>query len=460
MVDSSRRYVSQGYKRQNIFDRICKALGDLTIHLQKFSPIKWITSDFKIMRKFLEAYLNLALTLRAISENQVEANEIPFDASTRAQARELYGQMIQINNLIWTAAITDLLFPISYLNLRLQRNDYTVVDALSMVDDCLNKLRQISTDPRPSSNTPNLGLLLLSTVSTSTNNVAMNLDHLLSGQRWKFYGIRNKPSEYGEYIEMNHSEEHSFTWSQYQDLVKHLILKLEERLISKENIRQLYIFRNDLLPFNPPIDRNAIDDIRNYLFEYVDRYSNPAFASEFYQGSDLVIQLADLYQKLSTHEKFSELKMSSPMIFWTTFMDLYPEAFSPQLKRMILSVLSVPVSNAQCERTISLISHAQKKHTMTSLRTIQTILNLKSNGPPVREFDAIRFAKAWHEAGNHLSDEPPRAVAAPAEGGQQCSQETEDGLDIDGEFIAGAVGGSDVNLEDEEEYDSFVHDEL
>ena len=444
IMEEVRKFITTGYKRANIYREVSSLMGETALALGKLSPLRWITSEFDIMHKYLKLYVQLVKTLERISAGiptGVEPTE-NFDRTTKARAHSLANSMREKNNLLWTAAILDMLTPLSILNQALQRNDFTIVDSVLLVEECLNQLRTLARTSSINTNVPNIQRILMSSVSTATNTVPGELEDFVAENNWRLYSGTSSAPYTGESITITRgSSGYSFSWSDMSSIMNDTIRSIERRMINKENLRHLKILRGDLIPTDVEAIGRHIDSI------LIDDQL-PAFAHAYPSVADFRRELIELFTAISSDTDFLKRKSSNSVAFWTYYMDCLPGKFSETMINLILSVLSVPVSNAQCERTISIMSNAQRKAPTTPVATLRRLVNLRSNGPVVPEFDAIRMAKEWIRLGHWLSDcktrmpqEVPNANENTCEGTDE-----ESGIEIEGiGFVAGAVGGSDPN---------------
>lgn len=452
LMDDIRRFIHTGQKRTSVWVQISAAMGVTNAHnIQTLAPIKWITSEFEIMSRFLASYTRVYQTLEKISTSFDD-----FDQEVTDQAQLLLNRLRQRNNLVWMAALVDILTPLSELNLRLQSGTFTIVDATLMVENCLKKLERLkSVDSL--SELANLNLLRLSLLTIDTRRVPEAHD-FFSINELDYYGFDPKnlndenytPTHTGTPVRVSQAagSSNGFSRQRFQEIVDDMINKITIRMASKENIRHLKIFRNDLLPDDPL-------NIGQHFDANVE--SLPAFAHHFPDIQTFRTQYIALITEIIADSEFSSHRYTDAVQFWTYWINRKPQSLTLELTDTILSVLSVPVSNSICERALSILSNAQKKCKNTPLESLRQAMNIKLNGPPLDEFDAIKMAKEWGDKGHWLSDCKLRAKSDPKRPAEEATRDAcpnypdphyqepnPDGIWMDGEFHYGAVGGCDI----------------
>ena len=67
-----------------------------------------------------------------------------------------------------------------------------------------------------------------------------------------------------------------------------------------------------------------------------------------------------------------------------------------RMKKLIRKVLAVPIGSADVERAFSILSHIrnQRRSQLTAYH-IDTMLQIRLNGPKVGQFLPLKYAKSW-----------------------------------------------------------------
>lgn len=460
MMDDVRQFLNTGYKRLNVYRLISEALGEAALLLHKLSPVKWITSEYDIMRRFLTAYVKLVKTLEAI------AGDVEFDQSVRATAKRLHDRMVERDNLLWTGAIVDLLRPVSRMNQLLQGSELSIVDASAITEECLVKLRQILDANAPSEHTPVMNLVRLSLVhqmpDSAHAHVPDRYEEVLLYNSLTFHAVdtnqvstgRHTQTHDGPSIVVTHSEgTPTFSFTRFSQIIRGVIIAIEDRMVDNQNIRHLNLFRNEIIPLDFEQRRSFADDTTNGQL--------PLFAYEYDHLSEFLLDYHALLDALIQHPAFNLKRTARSILFWSYFLEQKSDAFTVRMRRIILSVLSVPVSNAVTERAISIMSNAQKRGRNTSPTTLSKLMNVKINGPKVEDFDAIAHAKEWRAGPHWLSDCKYRVEGDPEKKNEDTCQPTSDvstptGADLGSElgYCEGAVGGCESGEGADPEMDS------
>lgn len=463
ILDDVRQFLNTGYKRHNVYTQISEALGEAALLIMKLSPVKWITSQYDIMRRFLSSYLKLAMTLEAISYDN------NFDRNTRASAQRLLARMLQRDNLIWTAAIVDLLRPVSRMNQQLQASELSIVDASTIIEECLGELQRIMDGGGPSDFTPMINLIRISVVHEEPYSLPVvpnDLNELLNHNTLRLYAIDvNRPippvslihhTHDGPSIVLTHDSNSPspFSFQRFTEIGRAVIEAIEQRMINGQNIRHLQLFRNEIIPS----DRGQ----RNIFVDRIINNQLPLFAYEYNELSEFLSEYHAMLDSVLQHPAFILKRAAKSILFWTFFLEQRSDAFPPRLRRIILSILSIPVSNAVTERSLSIMSNAQRRGRNTKPQTLSRMMNLKINGPGLSDFDAVGYAKEWKRGGHWLSDCKYRAEGDPKKKKDDtCRPETDStapqGADLGPGlgYCEGAVGGCPPGEEVDDEDDGW-----
>lgn len=279
--------------------------------------------------------------------------------------------------------------------------------------------------------TPNLDLVRLSSIVGGTGRVP-NENELLSASNLNFYGFNPRsvgddsyqPTHSGFSIPIDHpiTSPSSFDYSRVRDVVQDMIGRITDRMVSKLNMRQLKIFRDDLLPHNPDNFNDHFDDLIGDQL--------PAFARDMGSVENFRLEYVALINVMRNHPTYNSNRWSDSISFWTYWMKtLSNDYFTVKIWRTILSVLSVPVSNSICKRALSVMSNAQRKCKRTPIEQLKRLMNIKLNGPSLALFDSMKMAKAWRDSGHWLSDCKVRVPQDPNRlEGDNCPSEPEEPL--------------------------------
>ncbi len=97
------------------------------------------------------------------------------------------------------------------------------------------------------------------------------------------------------------------------------------------------------------------------------------------------------------------------MEFWAHFLGLPTVTWKESIRKLVETILAVPIATADVERGFSILTHT--KYDQRSRLTTEHLRNLmfmRINGPPFDKFDAVRYAKAWIESGGMHTDDPTK----------------------------------------------------
>ena len=94
--------------------------------------------------------------------------------------------------------------------------------------------------------------------------------------------------------------------------------------------------------------------------------------------------------------------------FWRKYLNMPPQTFRfpPKIREIITIGMTIPASTADAERAFSLMSRTVTKlRGRLSAETTEAIMRVVFNGPPFKEFPALRVSKRWVEK-NMRADDP------------------------------------------------------
>ena len=73
--------------------------------------------------------------------------------------------------------------------------------------------------------------------------------------------------------------------------------------------------------------------------------------------------------------------------------------WNTNIRAAVEKTLSLPVATADVERGFSILDHVRyDRRSRLTPSNLRDIMFLRINGPPLEQFDAIRYAKAWINA--------------------------------------------------------------
>lgn len=144
-----------------------------------------------------------------------------------------------------------------------------------------------------------------------------------------------------------------------------------------------------------------------------------------------------LLQKMIETTEFLENRKAHPLHFWSKMLATESLPWSKEIKTFIRTILVLPIGSADAERGFSILKHARyDRRSSLVTDTLDAILRLRINGPNIEEFDALKYAKLWEQAGKMLTDAPGGASEESMETQVSAVEEELDEAD-ESELISG-----------------------
>ena len=129
---------------------------------------------------------------------------------------------------------------------------------------------------------------------------------------------------------------------------------------------------------------------------------------------DIGLQLQNLFINVAVkvgYAQFKEWLKFPTEIFFAKLLEAIVDddliEFNVELDRYIASVLTVPAGSSDAERGFSIMNHIldDSRRKRIHVPTIDAILRIRLNGPPLKEFECFKFLEEWKKGGHLQSDE-------------------------------------------------------
>ena len=94
------------------------------------------------------------------------------------------------------------------------------------------------------------------------------------------------------------------------------------------------------------------------------------------------------------------------MAFWSQLLK-WPEVnWGNSIKRLLQTVLSIPISSAEAERGFSTLEYIRDTHrSRLTPRNLAAMMRININGPDELDyFEAAKYARKWIDGGNLATD--------------------------------------------------------
>lgn len=98
---------------------------------------------------------------------------------------------------------------------------------------------------------------------------------------------------------------------------------------------------------------------------------------------------------------------TKPFVFWSILLKDPSIAWQTNTKKLINTILVLPVGSAEAERGFSIMNYIKSKRRARLLpETLDHIMRIRINGPEVKKFAARKYAKAWVNEKHMRTDDP------------------------------------------------------
>lgn len=186
--------------------------------------------------------------------------------------------------------------------------------------------------------------------------------------------------------------------------VENLLLEVE-RYFPEGSMKMFSVF----LPRNLP---KVSGEVFSYAPRAIEAANKLGFSAEK-TSNEFALMLHSLidehYDELCTH-----VTEDDPVNFWSHFLNMDTVIWGSELKKLIQTILSIPISTADVERGFSILTHTKyDRRSRLTVDNLRSLLFLRVNGPTIGSFDANRYAKAWIRSGHMATDDPRQERKKP-----------------------------------------------
>jgi hypothetical protein len=392
-----------GHKRWLHLDNLCK---ELNVHNYRFSSVfkvRWIASEQEAVLKLIKGWGPVVKALNQLAQGNDESTD-PFNTKLKAKSIEekLKGKSF-LTYLHWLA---DLLKLIADTSKSLQSNKITIIKQESLILSLIRSLEILKTEN---------GLQLtkfLSQCKTTSNSVRVaNLEELEQAKEIFYEHIgRTAESSYPTVLyDDSHNRYSSRNMPHLSDtrvpLIDSIIAELRRYFITSE-FSLFSVFDPANIPKDPA-------QIPFYGIEKLMEISKLAFGDTDPDSDQWIHDWHNLLNKIiiSNGKDYAKFACSDYKEFWLANLKNSALPWNDKMKFAIKMILSIPLSSAQAERGFSMMNIVKNKlkNRMGPI-TLEHIMELKINGPPLESFDAMKYAKHWVEDDSHMKSDDPAKI--------------------------------------------------
>lgn len=343
--------------------------------------VRWIASNYKAMNIIYNMFEAIVIDLTEISEDRT------FPAATREKAATMKKTGIGKNFLILFHFLFDIVHELDFWSLQLQKRSGVLIDFHNFKTQLTGAFHIMETmDSR-------------------------HLNGFLREVKCVVNGIENRCMTTDKYEASNtviyHGSELLDDGNDFPRLTAFREIYLGNLLEELES----YFPDGDLEDFNilsphrmPKVNDEAatrsygLNEIRN-LAEYF-KLEETAIINEW----------QTLLQSIVKSSKYCTIKRdeAEAVDFWAALLSWGDIAWGDNIKKLVQTVLAIPISSAEAERGFSVLNYLRNDRRKTlSGAHLDDILNIKLNGPSdLNKFVATKYARAWLNAGKMRTDDP------------------------------------------------------
>lgn len=374
-------YNAQGSKRITHLKQTCDKHMEKFYSLSRIIQIRWIASDYKAMKAVNSMWNMLVEDLNTIG------NDNEFDAKTKNKAIQLSTRLTGKYFLILFNFLFDIINELSVLSQDMQKRTSLIIDFHSFK----KKFEDIFTHLK-NQNGRYLQLFLDEARCESDMHEierCSNLDQYIRSNKiiYKNIIIYNDQDDIPEINE-------------YRTRLLDMLLSEFEKYFPDGDLKNY----DALDPMNMPKPDDYVS-ARTYGIIKIKELNN------YFQIGDestVLNEWQKLLESVVTSPNYCQIKNSrtSAFAFWSQLLK-WPEIdWSSNIKRLIYTVLAIPISSAEAERGFSSLKYIRDTHRSRLTPTnLDAIMRIKLNGPDELDyFAAAKYARKWINGGNYPTD--------------------------------------------------------
>lgn len=383
-ITKSYSFYNKGFKRKNHLKLTCDKYNKKIYALSKIISIRWVASDFKAMRAIHRMWKPIVEDL-----NEIENDKKNFPKKTNEAARKRRTALIGKNFLIMFYFIFDIVNELSVVSQRMQKREGLVVDILTIKSNLDSIFTHFS-----SKNGKFLELFL--------NEVKCEDDHdpssFISCGTFEKY-LTSGEVVYENVVLRDDREE-------IPDIV-HYRKALIDSMINQIN----KYFPNGHLQSFSVLDPQKIPDPSDYSAIRTYGISKIKDLNLFFKICDedkIINEWQLVLEEILNNPNYCEVKSkrTSCSAFWSQTLKWDGVSWGLCIKRLVQTILAIPISSAEAERGFSVLKYIRDDHrSRLTSENLDHVLRIKLNGPDeIADFQAEKYAKRWLDKGHIATD--------------------------------------------------------
>lgn len=367
-------YNTQGYKRTTHLKETCAINNHKYYSLSKIISIRWIASDYKAMKALNAMWEAIVVDLNEISKDK------QFTQVTRDKAADLKPKLIGKHFLLLFHFLFDVVNELSVFSIEMQKRTALIIDIHSFKSRFENMFEYLKKEN---------GRYLKTFLNTARCETI---------------------EEEGDSERCNNAE----TYLKTSKIVyKNVVLLNDESDFPELNAFRTFLMDALLLEFNgyfPDVNVKNFDVFDPLLMPNVNDYiaartygiNKIRELNSFFKIGDekkMIDQWLSLLDSIISSANYCQIKNghTSAFAYWSQLLKWPEITWGSEIKRLLLTVLSIPISSAEAERGFSTLKYIRDTHrSRLTPESLDAVLRIKLNGPDELEyFAAAKYASKW-----------------------------------------------------------------
>lgn len=374
-------YNAQGYKRSSHLKQTCNERNQQFYSLSKIITIRWIASDFKAMKALNRMWGVVVVDLGEIAKDR------SFLRKTRDKAANLRSKLLGKNFLLLFNFLYDVVNELSFLSLEMQKRTALIVDFYSFKTKFESIFSRMKTeDPR----------YLKSFLNEAR---CENIDSDPEPCETVSQYTRSKKITYKNVV-LNDDKDQIPNVNEYRTMILENLLSEYKSYFPDGDLKNFAVFD----PMNMPMP-NDYASARLYGTTKIKELS------KYFQIGDpekTVDQWILLLESVVASPNYCQIKngQTSVFAFWSQLIKWPEIEWGSDIRRLLFTVLAIPISSAEAERGFSSLKYIRDAHrSRLTPVNLDAIMRIKLNGPDeLSYFAATKYAQNWIKNGHYPSE--------------------------------------------------------
>lgn len=385
--DLYRFYNLHGHKRKAHLRATSKRLHEVMYELNYIFHVRWIASELNMLNNVNKMWHLVVTDLELIS------NDKQFDIKTQKKAKDLYLQLKGKGFLLIFNFVIDVLQHLSEWSKRMQKRTGLLVDFADFNKKIINSFTILKT---------NDGADLLSFLKDAKcqDRPCLTYD--------KYYETPIVTYKMVELQPDNHI--YNVPWL---SIIREKFL---DNLIAEINS---YFPSTELEDFNIFSPARIPSDESETLTYGIKEINSLCTYFNWDDCKKLLKDWTSLLDSMINSDILCDLKNrnTSPFAFWSQFLKTKNIAWTDRTKKLINTVLVLPIGSADAERGFSIMNHIKSpRRAQITTNHLNDMLRIRINGPnDINKFGPRKYAQIWINKGHLRTDDPTRKKPRRAE---------------------------------------------